>query len=159
MTATAKPTFYCDMDGVLADFSAEPNAVERFAHEKGFFAKLKPLTQNLRALRDAFAHGENIFILSASPNAQADQDKLTWLTRYFPEFPTDRIILMRNGENKADYMRTACGILLDDYGKNLTQWCARNFGKNRGVQIKQDGDVWQAFRAVRVFKSILINAD
>lgn len=158
MTAT-KPTFYCDMDGVLADFSAEPNAVNRFAHEKGFFAKLKPLTQNLRALRNAFAHGENIFILSASPNKQADQDKLKWLARYFPELPTDRVILMRNGENKADYMRTKSGILLDDYGKNCTQWCARNFGCNRAVKIKQDGDIATALRAVRVLKGILLNAD
>ena len=158
MTQT-KPTFYVDMDGVLADFMGAPNALARFEHERGFFNTLKPIPQNLRAVRDAYAHGENIYILSAAPNEQADQDKLLWLARHFPEFPADRVILMRNGQNKADFMRTASGILLDDYGKNCTQWCARNFGKNRAVKIKADGDVAVAFKAVRVLKSILINAD
>lgn len=155
----SKPTFYCDMDGVLADFMSAPDALNRFAHERGFFTTLAPMPQNLKALRDAFAHGENIFILSASPNEQADHDKLKWLARYCPEFPTDRVILMRNGQNKAHFMRTPSGILLDDYGKNLVEWCGHNFGKNRGVKIKQDGDLAIAFQAVRVLKSILINAD
>ena len=158
MTQT-KPTYYVDMDGVLADFMAEPNAVERFAHERGFFARLKPLTKNLQAVRNAYAHGETLFILSASPNEQADQDKLKWLSRYFPEFPADRVILMRNGQNKADFMRTDSGVLLDDYGKNCLEWCSRNCGNNRAVKIKQDGDVAIAIKAVKVLKTILINAD
>ena len=33
--------YYCDMDGVLADFFAEPNAVQRFETEKDFFYNLK----------------------------------------------------------------------------------------------------------------------
>lgn len=154
-----KPTFYCDMDGVLADFMGEPRALERFTHEENFFATLKPLEGNLRALRNAWAHGENIFILSASPNAQADNDKLKWLARHFPEFPTDRVILMRNGQNKADFMRTESGVLLDDYGHNCRQWCAHNFGHNRAVKIRQDGDLAQAFQAVRVLKGIYLNAE
>lgn len=153
------PTFYVDMDGVLADFMGEPNALERFAHERGFFTLLKPFTKNLEAVRNAWAHGAKIFILSASPNEQADQDKIKWLARHFPELPTERVILMRNGQNKADYMKTESGILLDDYGKNCVQWCARNFGHNRAVKIKQDGDIATALQAVRVLKTILINAD
>ena len=30
---------YFDMDGVLADFNAEPDGVARFRDEKGFFKK------------------------------------------------------------------------------------------------------------------------
>ena len=43
-------TIYCDMDGVLADFNAENNAVERFKKEKGFFKKLQPIIENLEGL-------------------------------------------------------------------------------------------------------------
>ena len=157
MTLTPTPTFYIDMDGVLADFNAEPNAVTRFAHERGFFARLKPLPQNLKAVRDAFAHDVNLFILSASPNSHADGDKLKWLARHFPEFPTDRVILMRNGENKADFMRTQSGILLDDYPKNCREWVLRNAGENRAVRIKQDGDIATAMQAVKVLPDIMLN--
>lgn len=154
-----RPTFYCDMDGVLADFMAEPNAVARFAHEKGFFAKLKPFAKNLEALRNAWAHGENIYILSASPNEQADADKLKWLAYHFPELPTERVILMRNGQNKAEFMKTPHGVLLDDYGKNITQWLAHNMRHNRAVKIKKDGDIAEAIRAIYGTRLALINAE
>ena len=48
---TKKINIYCDMDGVLADFNAQENAVERFASEKGFFQKLAPMNANIYALR------------------------------------------------------------------------------------------------------------
>ena len=47
-----KLNIYCDMDGVLADFNAEINAVERFKKEKGFFKRLKPFERNVNALRE-----------------------------------------------------------------------------------------------------------
>ena len=49
---------YCDMDGVIADFNNEPNAVERFATEKGFFKKLHVMNEwgfnQLLARKDEF---------------------------------------------------------------------------------------------------------
>ena len=41
---------------------------------------------------------------------------------------------MRNGQNKADFMKTPDGILLDDYGKNCEQWRERG---NTAIQIKK----------------------
>ena len=116
---------YCDMDGVIADFNAEKNAVERFATEKGFFKNLKPMNADgMEKLIEADGKLINLFILSASPNKQADRDKLKWLKCYYPQIKRKNIIIMRCGKNKADYIKTR-GILLDDYGKNCNQWRER----------------------------------
>ena len=40
-----KLNVYVDMDGVLADFNNEPNALERFKTEKGFFKQLTPINK------------------------------------------------------------------------------------------------------------------
>lgn len=134
------------MDGVLADFNAEPNAVERFASEKGFFQMLKPMAKNLNALRLLNQlKGVNVYILSASPNRQADKDKKEWLKLYLPELENDQIIIMRNGKKKVNYMRTDEGVLLDDYGKNLREWCENNL-LNHAVKIEKDGDIMKVLK-------------
>lgn len=159
MTQTQPKTpIYCDMDGVLADFMGAPNAMARFERERGFFATLKPFKKNLEAVRNALAHGEIVYIISAAPNAQADHDKLVWLARFLPEMPADRIILMRNGQNKAEFMKTAHGILLDDYGRNCREWLEA-VPQNRAVKIKQDGDIATALIATKYLSDRLLNAD
>ena len=131
---------YCDMDGVLADFNAEPDGVSRFRTEKGFFKRLKPLKQNVKALRKLIADGNhNVYILSASPNAAADGDKIAWLKKHKIRIADGNIIICRNGQRKVDYMKTADGILFDDYTKNLIEWSTNR--KNRCWQIKADGDL------------------
>lgn len=153
-----KHNIYIDMDGVLADFFGETEAVARFEHERGFFRRLKPLTKNVDAVKKASADGRyNIYILSASPNDRCDRDKRLWLIKYLPQIPTENVIIMRNGESKAKYMRTADGILFDDYGKNIQEWVCHNVGCNRAVKIRKDGDVADGLKAILLMNDLILN--
>lgn len=121
-----KIAIYFDLDGVLADFGKEPNAVERFATEKGFFYNLKPIKKNIKFINKLIEKGFNVNILSASPNENADLDKILWLKKYVPNLKLNKIILCRNHENKADFVsEIENSILIDDYTVNLINWKAK----------------------------------
>lgn len=130
----SKTNVYVDMDGVIADFNNEPRALERFTTEKGFFKKLHVMNDwafNQLILNDDI----NLFVLSASPNKQADKDKRAFLKYYFPKLKNKQIIFCRLGKNKADYMKTKHGVLLDDYGKNCELWRERG---NKAIRVTRE---------------------
>ena len=129
-----KRVIYCDMDGVVADFNNEPNAVERFRVEKGFFFKLKPIEINVKAVKELARYNE-VYILTASPNPRADKDKIKWLKKYMPFIAKENIIICRNGERKVDFMKSDYGILLDDYSVNLQEWTFKR--GNIGYKISE----------------------
>ena len=129
-----KRVIYCDMDGVVADFNNEPNAVERFRVEKGFFFKLKPIEINVNAVKELARYNE-VYILTASPNPRADKDKIKWLKKYMPFIAKENIIICRNGERKVDFMKSDNGILLDDYSVNLKEWAFKR--GNIGFKISE----------------------
>ena len=117
---------FLDLDGTLAKFNVR-NALERFDKEEGFFARLKAY-KDIEIVNE-LAKTNNLFIISASPNEQADKDKMTWLTKYLPNINVENITICRIGENKAKIIQDKYNItineqcyLLDDYTKNLNEW-------------------------------------
>ena len=117
---------FLDLDGTLARFNVK-NALQRFATEKGFFANLKAY-KNIEEINE-LAKGGNVYIISASPNLQADNDKMKWISEYLFNVPSENIVICRVGENKAEVIKSKLNIiidkttvLLDDYTKNLVEW-------------------------------------
>lgn len=117
---------FLDLDGTLARFNV-PNALERFDKEEGFFARLKAY-KDIEVVNE-LAKTNNLFIISASPNEQADKDKMIWLTKYLPNISVENITICRLGQNKAKIIQDKYNItindkcyLLDDYTKNLNEW-------------------------------------
>lgn len=117
---------FLDLDGTIARFNVR-NALERFATEQGFFARLRPYV-GIEVINTLAKMG-NIYIISASPNLQADCDKMQWIARYLSNVPLKNITICRVGENKADIIKSKYKMeidsscyLLDDYTKNLIEW-------------------------------------
>ena len=127
---------FLDLDGTLVQFNVE-RALERFDKEKGFFANLEAF-KNIEIVNELAKKG-NLFIISASPNEQADKDKMKWIKKHLPNICLENITLCRIGENKANIIENKYNIkinescyLLDDYSKNLFEWL-----KKGGTGIKR----------------------
>ena len=134
-----KKKLFLDMDGTIAKFNSKKDALKRFDNEVGFFKTLKP-----------FAHLEvinkliemqvvEVYIISASPNEQADKDKRVWLKTHLKQLNENNICFCRIGKDKAKEIKQQLNItidnncyLLDDYNTNLFQW-----KMNNGIGIKR----------------------
>ena len=126
---------FVDLDGTVARFNVK-NALERFDKEKGFFSKLLAY-KGIEVLNELATKG-NVYVISASPNEQADNDKMIWLEKYLPNVPKANITLCRLGQNKAQIIENKYSmkinnkcLLLDDYTKNLVEW--ESFG-GKGIK-------------------------
>lgn len=146
---------FLDLDGTLAKFNVK-NALKRFDNEVGFFARLGAY-KGIEKINE-LATRADVYIISASPNFQADWDKLVWIKKYLPNVKNQNIVICRVGENKAKVIENKLGFkvdkncyLLDDYTKNLTEWetvggvgvkrltsvADNSTGKWKGLAIKQ----------------------
>lgn len=114
-------TYYFDMDGVLANFHKEPynraNAMSR-----KWIANLEPFVEAIATVKNLMALGHEIYINSLCANEDAKLGKFDWLAKYLPELDEEHIIIIVGNGKKAEYMRTAEGILVDDKESNCKQW-------------------------------------
>ena len=130
---------FLDLDGTLAKFNSKKNALQRFDNEKGFFATLKPY-KYIEVINELACSGLiEVYVISATPNEQADKDKLIWIKKYLNQIKENNICFCRLNENKAKVIKDKLNItidkecyLLDDYTKNLIEWKNLN-----GVGIKR----------------------
>ena len=140
---------FLDLDGTLAKFNV-PNALERFDKEEGFFKNLGAY-KGIEVVNE-LAKEKELFIISASPNEQADKDKMIWINKYLPNISKTNITICRIGENKAQIIQDKYNItineecyLLDDYTKNLKEW--ETFGGKGIKRITKVADnsrkIWQ----------------
>ena len=130
---------FLDLDGTLAKFNSKRNALQRFDNEKGFFANLKPYKYIEEINKIAISGNVEVYIISATPNEQADLDKMTWIKTYLKDIKQENICFCRLNENKAKVINNKLNItidkecvLLDDYTKNLIEWNNLN-----GIGIKR----------------------
>lgn len=122
----SKKKLFIDLDGTVAKFNVR-NSLKRFDKEVGFFAKLGAYV-GIEFVNELAKLG-NVYVISASPNEQADRDKMIWLDKYLPDIPQKNITMCRLGENKAKIIEEKYSmtidnncLLLDDYTKNLREW-------------------------------------
>ena len=130
---------FLDLDGTLAKFNSKKNALQRFDNEKGFFATLKPY-KYIEVINELACSGLiEVYVISATPNEQADKDKFIWIKKYLNQIKENNICFCRLNENKAKVIKDKLNItidkecyLLDDYTKNLIEWKNLN-----GIGIKR----------------------
>ena len=152
---------FLDLDGTLVRFNVR-NALKRFETEKGFFANL--LAYKGIELINEMAKAGNVYIISASPNEQADNDKMIWIEKYLNNVPMENRLICRCGDNKAEYLKSKGlqidknSYLLDDYTKNLIEWesaggvgikrltkvADNSAGKWQGLAIRQLAELVEA---------------
>lgn len=122
---------FLDIDNTLAVFSRgkddDPRAVKESANP-GFYRNLEPASQLW--VYKILAKFLPVYIVSCYPETgYAKQEKLEWLNMHMPWIANENIILVPNGQSKVEFVESHIGdtiserdVLLDDYGKNLTDW-------------------------------------
>ena len=159
---------FLDLDGTLAKFNSKRNALKRFDNEIGFFANLKPYKYIEFVNQLATNKNVNVYIISATPNEQADQDKMIWIDKYLDNIPKANICFSRLGENKAKVIKDKLNItidneciLLDDYTKNLIEWTNLNGIGIKRITSKADNSTkkWQGLclKDLRQLSSLIMS--
>lgn len=118
-----KKTYYFDVDGVLANFHEvynPKNRAESLTYK--FIRELQPFTENINLVKKLIADGNRVYISTMVANEATKKARIEWINEMLPEIPSYRIITIVGHGNKAQYMKTKDGILIDDKKANCRQW-------------------------------------
>lgn len=149
---------FFDMDGVLAQFPAKhgETGTKNYKTEKGFFQELKPYI-GVEVVNDFLKRNKRGYIITTSPNEQADKDKLEWLKIYMPDVEKEQVLFSRG--SKADVVKemfkrelTKNDILIDDFTKNLNDWADKG-----GTGVKRRNGINCKGKNVRSWKGLKIS--
>ena len=117
-----KTNYYFDMDGVLANFHDAYTGNRADAMNHDWIANLAPFMENVKVAKALIKAGHRVYISSLAASEEAKQGKIDWLAKYLPEIPSYRIVIIVGSGNKADFMKTKTGVLIDDKKANCRQW-------------------------------------
>lgn len=116
-------TYYFDVDGVLANFHEAYNPANRAESlTYKFIRNLRPFVENIAVVKALIAAGHDVYISTMVANEVTRQARLDWLAEMLPEIVADHIITIVGHGNKAQFMKTEDGILVDDKKANCRQW-------------------------------------
>lgn len=116
-------TYYFDVDGVLADFHSvydHKNRAQSLTYN--FIRNLKPFEENVKLVKSLIASGHEVFISTMVANETTKKARIDWLSEVLPEIPKYKVITIVGHGNKADFMKTADGVLVDDKKENCKKW-------------------------------------
>ena len=123
---------FIDMDGVLANFQARIEEITGLLYEhewkekwskiygvypegKGFYASIRPM-HDAQELLDYFPDAH---ILSS-----AGIEKVKWMRNTF-SILSNRVHIVHSAEEKADYVKGTCDVLIDDHEYCINPWKAK----------------------------------
>ncbi|MEG2697238.1 MAG: hypothetical protein RR952_06685 [Cetobacterium sp.] len=141
---------FLDMDGCLADFDKGIKGDLNNMYKEGFFLSLEPMELGLNeTIKSLQEQGIQVKVLSKACVDKKDWrylsqtfDKVDWIKKHIPCIDELDIIIQGIDESKGsvvDYYREHNCILLDDYSKNLVEWCmSGGLGIKKAKRIKNE---------------------
>lgn len=148
---------YFDLDGTLAEWKAVATTLE--LQQKDYFFRLKPtnlvpFVNQLKKRRDI----ETMTLSQYLPDTYALEDKNRWCDVYTPGIDLEHRIFVPCGIGKTEFIQETLrrplsedDILVDDYSKNLTEWCAAGGTAIKWLNgINGNGGTFQGLRIMWV---------
>ena len=123
---------FVDLDGTVAEYQNLP--VDEYGDIDfvgyGVFKNSKPVMEVINKVQKLHDEGKQIYIVSASPNSIASEEKLEWVKKYLPFIMESRIFFVGNKNYKYVFLKQLikkmkfntrdCTVIDDDHNVLLS---------------------------------------